>query len=262
MTAVQRNHVKIIGRGDKTLMFAHGYGCDQSMWRAVTPAFEDKYKIVLFDYVGAGLSDAAAFNRTRYSTLRGYAQDVLEIIDELDVAPVTFVGHSVSSMVGALASIESPSSFENIIMIGPSPCYINDEPYMGGFNRADIDDLLQLLDSNHMGWSAMMAPVIMGNPDRPELAGELEASFCRTNPIFAQHFARVTFLSDNRSDLPKVTTRTLILQCDEDAIAPAAVGRYVHEAVPGSELVIMNAKGHCPHLSSPGEVTEAIERFL
>ena len=262
MTAVHRNHVKVLGRGDKTLMFAHGYGCDQSMWRAVTPAFEDKYKIVLFDYVGAGLSDAAAFNRTRYSTLRGYAQDVLEIIDELDVAPVTFVGHSVSSMVGALASIESPSSFENIVMIGPSPCYINDEPYMGGFNRADIDDLLQLLDSNHMGWSAMMAPVIMGNPDRPELAGELEASFCRTNPIFAQHFARVTFLSDNRSDLPKVTTRTLILQCDEDAIAPAAVGRYVHEAVPGSELVIMNAKGHCPHLSSPGEVTEAIERFL
>ena len=262
MTAVQRNHVKVIGTSDRTLMFAHGYGCDQSMWRAVTPAFEDKYKIVLFDYVGAGLSDAAAFNRTRYSTLRGYAQDVLEIIDELDVAPVTFVGHSVSSMVGALASIESPSSFENIVMIGPSPCYINDEPYMGGFNRADIDDLLQLLDSNHLGWSAMMAPVIMGNPDRPELAGELEASFCRTNPIFAQHFARVTFLSDNRSDLPKVTTRTLILQCDEDAIAPAAVGRYVHEAVPGSELVIMDAKGHCPHLSSPGEVTEAIERFL
>ena len=262
MTAVQRNHVKVIGRGDKALMFAHGYGCDQSMWRAVTPAFEDKYKIVLFDYVGAGLSDSAAFNRTRYSTLRGYAQDVLEIIDELDIAPVTFVGHSVSSMVGALASIESPSSFENIVMIGPSPCYINDEPYMGGFNRADIDDLLQLLDSNHLGWSAMMAPVIMGNPDRPELAGELEASFCRTNPIFAQHFARVTFLSDNRSDLPKVTTRTLILQCDEDAIAPAAVGRYVHEAMPGSELVIMHAKGHCPHLSSPGEVTEAIERFL
>ena len=262
MTAVQRNHVKVIGGGEKTLMFAHGYGCDQSMWRAVTPSFEDKYRIVLFDYVGAGLSDAAAFNRTRYSTLRGYAQDVLEIIDELDVAPVTFVGHSVSSMVGALASIESPSSFENIVMIGPSPCYINDEPYMGGFNRADIDDLLQLLDSNHMGWSAMMAPVIMGNSDRPELAGELEASFCRTNPIFAQHFARVTFLSDNRSDLPKVTTRTLILQCDEDAIAPAAVGRYVHEAMPGSELVIMNAKGHCPHLSSPGEVTEAIERFI
>ena len=262
MTAVQRNHVKVIGRGDKTLMFAHGYGCDQSMWRAVTPAFEDKYTIVLFDYVGAGLSDSAAFNRTRYSTLRGYAQDVLEIIEELDVAPVTFVGHSVSSMVGALASIESPSSFENIVMIGPSPCYINDDPYVGGFNRADIEDLLQLLDSNHLGWSAMMAPVIMGNPDRPELAGELEASFCRTNPLFAQHFARVTFLSDNRSDLPKVTTRTLILQCDEDAIAPAAVGRYVHEAMPGSELVIMNAKGHCPHLSSPGEVTQAIERFL
>jgi len=262
MIAAQRNNVKVFGSGNKTLMFAHGYGCDQSMWRAVTPAFEDEYKIVLFDYVGAGLSDPSAFNRTRYSTLRGYAQDVLEIIDELQLTPVTFVGHSVSSMVGALASIERPASFENIVMIGPSPCYINDDGYPGGFERADIEDLLQLLDSNHLGWSAMMAPVIMGNPDRPELTEELEASFCKTNPIFAQHFARVTFLSDNRADLPKVSTRTLILQCDEDAIAPAAIGHYVHEALPGSELVVMKAKGHCPHLSSPGEVTDAIQRFL
>ena len=262
MTTIQRNNVKILGNGDRTLMFAHGYGCDQSMWRAVTPAFDTKYKVVLFDYVGAGLSDPAAFNRTRYSTLRGYAQDVLEIIDELGLAPVTFVGHSVSSMIGALAAIERPASFENIVMIGPSPCYINDGGYAGGFERADIEDLLQLLDSNHLGWSAMMAPVIMGNPDRPELAGELEASFCRTNPIFAQHFARVTFLSDNRADLPNMKTRTLILQCDEDAIAPAAVGQYVHESLPGSELVVMKARGHCPHLSSPGEVTEAMERFL
>ena len=177
MTAVQRNNVKVFGNGKKTLMFAHGYGCDQSMWRAVTPAFEDEYKIVLFDYVGSGLSDPSAFNRTRYSTLRGYAQDVLEIIDELQLAPVTFVGHSVSSMVGALASIERPPSFENIVMIGPSPCYINDDGYPGGFDRADIEDLLQLLDSNHLGWSAMMAPVIMGNPDCPELAGELRRVF-------------------------------------------------------------------------------------
>ena len=262
MNVVQRNNVRVIGHGPKTLIFAHGYGCDQNMWRAVTPAFEDQYKIVLFDYVGAGLSDPAAFNRTRYSTLRGYAQDVIEIIEELELGKVTFIGHSVSSMVGALASIERPEYFENLVMIGPSPCYINDADYQGGFERADIEDLLQLLDSNHLGWSAMMAPVIMGTPDRPELANELEASFCRTNPIFAQHFARVTFLSDNRGDLKNVKTRTLILQCDKDAIAPAAVGQHVHNALADSELVVMDATGHCPHLSSPGEVTDAIQRFL
>ncbi len=262
MDVVQRNNVKVVGHGLKTLMFAHGYGCDQNMWRAVTPAFEDRYRIVLFDYVGAGLSDPAAFNRTRYSTLRGYAQDVLEIIEELELGNITFIGHSVSSMVGALASIERPDYFDNLVMIGPSPCYINDAGYHGGFERADIEDLLLLLDSNHLGWSAMMAPVIMGTPDRPELAIELEASFCRTNPIFAQHFARVTFLSDNRKDLKNVKTRTLILQCDKDVIAPAAVGKHVHEALANSELVIMNATGHCPHLSSAGEVTDAIQRFL
>ena len=262
MTSMQRNNVNVFGTGEKTLVFAHGYGCDQNMWRAVIPAFADRYRVVLFDYVGAGLSDPLAFNRTRYSTLRGYAQDVLEIIHDLNVGPVVFVGHSVSSMVGALAAIEEPQSFESLIMIGPSPCYINDGEYVGGFERADIEDLLQLLDSNHLGWSATMAPLIMGNPDRPELAGELEASFCRTHPVFAQHFARVTFLSDNRADLSKLKTRTLILQCDEDAIAPAAVGRYVHQAIPGSELVTMDASGHCPHLSAPGKVTDAMQRFL
>lgn len=262
MSAIQRNNVKVLGNGPRTLMFAHGYGCDQNMWRAVTPAFESDFRIVLFDYVGAGLSDPAAFNRTRYSTLQGYARDVLEILDELQLQQVTFVGHSVSSMVGALASVERPGSFDNLVMIGPSPCYVNDGEYVGGFERADIEDLLAMLDSNHLGWSAMMAPVIMGNAERPELAGELEASFCRTNPVFAQHFARVTFLSDNRADLSRVKTRTLILQCDQDAIAPAAVGRYVHDAIVGSQLVVMDASGHCPHLSAPGEVTEAIRQFV
>ncbi|WP_419804744.1 alpha/beta fold hydrolase [Terriglobus sp.] len=262
MDVVQRNNVKILGSGPRTLMFAHGYGCDQNMWRHVTPAFAAQHKLVLFDYVGSGLSDPAAFNRTRYSTLRGYAQDVLDIIDSLQLERITFIGHSVSSMVGALASIQRPDLFENLVMIGPSPCYINDAEYKGGFDRADIEDLLQLLDSNHLGWSAMMAPVIMGNTDRPELAGELEDSFCRTNPMFAQHFARVTFLSDNRADLQHITTRTLILQCDQDAIAPVAVGRHVHRAISDSQLVLMNASGHCPHLSAPGEVTEAILKFL
>jgi sigma-B regulation protein RsbQ len=262
MKAIQRNNVHVAGQGPRTLMFAHGYGCDQNMWRAVTPEFEKDFTVVLFDYVGAGLSDPTAFHRTRYSTLQGYAADVQEIIRELNLSQVTFVGHSVSSMIGALAAIESPELFENLVMIGPSPCYVNDGEYVGGFERADIMDLLEMLDNNHSGWSAMMAPVIMGNPDRPELAGELEASFCRTNPIFAQHFARVTFLSDNREDLPKLRTRTLILQCEHDPIAPASVGQYVHRCLENSQLVVMDAVGHCPHLSAPSAVTQAMRRFL
>jgi sigma-B regulation protein RsbQ len=243
-------------------MFAHGYGCDQNMWRAVVPFFEADYKIVLFDYVGAGRSDPSAFHRTRYSTLNGYASDILEILDELGLTNVNFVGHSVSSMIGALAAIRRPELFENLIMVGPSPCYIDDRDYVGGFARSDIEGLLDMLDKNHTGWSAMMAPTIMGNPDRPDLAAELEASFCRTDPIFAQHFARVTFLSDNRADLKNVPTRTLILQCNQDSIAPASVGEYVHRCLPNSELVIMEATGHCPHLSAPGAVSRAIQAFL
>jgi sigma-B regulation protein RsbQ len=262
MSSVLRNNVKVSGNGSTTLMFAHGYGCDQNMWRSVAPVFEDKYKVVLFDYVGSGNSDPSAFSRTRYSTLKGYATDVIEIIEELQLGKVTFVGHSVSSMIGALAAIERPELFEKLVMIGPSPSYINHDGYVGGFERSDIEDLLEMLDNNHSGWSAMMAPIIMGNPERPELASELEASFCKTDPIHAQHFARVTFLSDNRSDLPKLHTRTLILQCTEDAIAPPAVGKYVHECLPGSQMIVMDAKGHCPHLSSPRLVAEAIQTFL
>jgi sigma-B regulation protein RsbQ len=262
MSSALRNNVKITGDGPRTLMFAHGYGCDQKMWRRVAPSFEGDFRVVLFDYVGSGQSDTSAFSRGRYSSLGGYAADVIEIIDEMNLGKVIFVGHSVSSMIGALAAIERPDLFENIVMIGPSPSYINDGSYIGGFERSDIEDLLELLDNNHLGWSAMMAPIIMGNPDQPELAAELEASFCNTDPLHAQHFARVTFLSDNRSDLPKLLTPTLILQCAEDAIAPAAVGQYVHECLPGSQLVVMEASGHCPHLSSPGPVTEAIRAFI
>ena len=262
MTTIQRNNVKVSGSGSRVVMFAHGYGCDQAMWRAVAPAFEDNFKVVLFDYVGSGHSDPSAFSRTRYSTLRGYASDVIEIIEELKLGKVNFIGHSVSSMIGALAAIERPELFENLVMIGPSPSYVNDGDYIGGFERSDIEDLLEMLDNNHSGWSAMMAPIIMGNPERPELASELEASFCRTDPMHAQHFARVTFLSDNRSDLRKVHSRTLILQCNKDAIAPMAVGQYVQNCIPDSQLIVMDATGHCPHLSSPGVVTEAIQKFL
>lgn len=262
MKAINRNNVKVFGSGEKTLMFAHGYGCDQNMWRHVTPSFADDYKIVLFDYVGSGSSDTTAFDRTRYSTLRGYAQDVLEIVDELDLKDVNFVAHSVSSMIGALASIQKPKLFETITMIGPSPCYINEGEYVGGFELADIEGLLETLESNHIAWAAAMAPMIMGPQQSPEYAAELEASFCRMDSSLAYHFARVTFLSDNRKDLPKVSTKTLILQCHKDAIAGGDVGKYVHECLPNSQFVLMDATGHCPHMSAPGEVVRELQKFL
>jgi len=262
VTALHRNNVKILGNGAQTIMFAHGYGCDQSMWRHVYPAFLENYKVVLFDYVGSGGSDITAFSTSRYSSLRGYALDVLDIIEELDLKELHFVGHSVSSMIGALASIDSPDRFKTLTMIGPSPCYINAGDYEGGMERADVESLLETLESNHVAWSATMAPVIMGNPEAPELAGELEASFCRMDPFLANHFARVTFLSDNRADLPKVKTRTLVLQCQRDVIAGTSVGKYVHEWLPNSQLVMMNATGHCPHMSAPQEVIKELRKFL
>jgi sigma-B regulation protein RsbQ len=262
MTTSHRNNVKILGSGERTLMLAHGYGCDQSMWRHVVPSFTDDFKVVLFDYVGSGSSDASAFDRTRYSTLRGYGQDVLEIIEEIGLHDVHFVGHSVSSMIGALASIDRPEHFASLTMIGPSPCYINSGEYKGGMERSDVDGLLEALESNHVVWSATMAPVIMGNPEAPELSGELEASFCRMDPFLASHFARVTFLSDNRADLTKVATKTLILQCQKDAIAGTSVGEYVHKCLPKSEFVMIEATGHCPHMSAPKEVIKALRKFL
>ena len=262
MSARRRNFVQVTGNGDRAIMFAHGYGCDQNMWRYVTPAFSEQCRIVLFDQVGSGRSDPGAFSKSRYSSLHGYARDAVEIIEELALEKVTFVGHSVSSMIGALAAIERPELFENLVMIGPSPCYINDAGYFGGFERADIDGLLETLENNHLGWSASMAPLIMGNSERPELSSELEASFCRTNPVFALHFARVTFLSDNRADLTKIKTPTLILQCQSDAIAPAAVGEYCHKYIQNSQFVILDATGHCPQMSAPQKVIEAMRRFL
>lgn len=262
MKAIERNNVKVAGTGEQTLVFAHGYGCDQNMWRHIVPAFSTDYKVVLFDYVGSGLSEVSAFDRTRYSTLRGYALDVLEILSELDLNNVHFVGHSVSSMIGALAFIEEPERIETLTMIGPSPCYINCDGYTGGFERGDIEGLLETLESNHVAWAATMAPLIMGNLETPELAAELESSFCRMDPFIASHFARVTFLSDNRADLPHVTAKTLILQCQKDVIAGLSVGKYVHECLPNSQLVIMDATGHCPHMSAPRAVIGELKRFL
>jgi sigma-B regulation protein RsbQ len=244
------------------MMFAHGFGCDQRMWRFVTPAFEQSHQIVLFDHVGAGQSDVSAYDRRKYATLDRYAADVLEICRELDLSDVVFVGHSVSAMIGVLAANQEPHRFAALVLVGPSPRYINDTDYVGGFSQQDIEGLLSALDSNYLGWSSTMAPAIMGNPDRPELGEELTNSFCRTDPDIASHFARVTFFSDNRRDLGLISTPTLILQCSEDAIAPSSVGEYVHRHMPGSRLIAMKATGHCPNLSAPDETVAAIKDFL
>ena len=261
-SVLRRNNVHVLGRGEPTLMFAHGFGCDQNMWRLVVPAFQDTHRIVLFDHVGAGESDLSAYDRRKYGTLDGYASDVLEICRELDAADIIFVGHSVSAMIGVLAAKRDPSRFKALVLVGPSPRYLNDAEYVGGFSRQDIDGLLESLDSNYLGWSSSMAPVIMGNPDRPELGGELTNSFCRTDPQIAAHFASVTFLSDNRADLAAVTIPTLILQCSDDVIAPRAVGEYVHRQMVASRLVMLKATGHCPNLSAPAETVDAIHAFI
>jgi sigma-B regulation protein RsbQ len=260
---VTRNNVIEYGPRDaRPILFAHGFGCDQSMWRYVWPAFAEDHRVVLFDHVGFGDSALSAWDPDRYASLDGYARDVLEICRELDLRDVVFVGHSVSSMVGVLAAAEEPDRFGRLVLVGPSPRYIDDEGYKGGFTREDIEGLLESLDSNYLGWSSAMAPVIMGNEDRPALSNELTNSFCRTDPRIASHFARVTFLSDNREDLDRVPTPSLVLQCAQDAIAPEEVGAYVNDRLPDSRYVALSATGHCPNLSAPDETVAAIKAFL
>jgi sigma-B regulation protein RsbQ len=257
-----RNNVHVSGSGTQPMLFAHGFGCDQNMWRFITPAFERDYRIVLFDYVGSGKSDVSAFDPNRYSTLDGYAQDVLDICAALDLRDVIFVGHSVSSMVGVLAAKREPERFSRLIMVGPSARYINDEGYVGGFERADIEGLLELMDKNYIGWASFLAPVIMKNDERPELTQELQESFCSTDPKIARRFAETTFFADNRTDLADVTVPSLIMQCAEDAIAPVEVGHYLYRTIPNSTLRLMKATGHCPHVSHPEETIEAMKEYL
>ncbi|MDB5203914.1 MAG: alpha/beta hydrolase fold [Ferruginibacter sp.] len=262
MNILQRNNVVVKGKGSELMMFAHGFGCDQNMWRYVYPAFEEDYKVVLFDNVGAGASDLSAFVPEKYEQLDGYADDIIEILQCLQPGPAIFVGHSVSALIGMIAAQKSPDLFKSLILVGPSPCYINDGDYIGGFTRPQIEELLTSLDENHLGWSNAMAPAIMGNPDREELGAELANSFCRTDPGIAKHFARTTFLSDRRDLLPAVNIPTLILQCSEDVIAPETVGDYMHQQISGSKLVNMKATGHCPNLSAPQETIDSITAFL
>ena len=258
-----RNNVTVGGQVDgQPLVFAHGYGCDQNMWRFVAPAFGGQYRTVLFDFVGAGGSDLSAYDPRRYGSLQGYAADVVDVVRALDLHDVIFVGHSVSAMIGVLAASREPGRFAALVLVAPSPRYIDDEGYAGGFAETDIEELLASLDRNYLGWSTTMAPVIMANADRPELGAELTASFCRTDPEVAKRFARATFLSDNRADLAGVKLPTLVLQCSDDPIAPDSVGEYVHAQIPGSTLVKLRATGHCPNLSAPAETVTAIAAFL
>jgi sigma-B regulation protein RsbQ len=257
-----RNNVKVSGRGTQPMLFAHGFGCDQSMLRFVTPAFEDHYRIVLFDYVGSGKSDLSAYDARRYASLDGYADDVLDICHALDLHDVIFVGHSVSSMIGVLAANREPELFNRLVMVGPSPRYINDVDYVGGFERADIEGLLDLMDRNYIGWANFLAPVVMKNEEHPELTEELHESFCSTDPEIARRFAEATFFADNRSDVARLQHPALIMQCAEDAIAPAEVGSYLQRTMPNGTLRMMRATGHCPHVSHPAETIDAIQSYL
>jgi len=254
--------VRTAGNGDRVIVFAHGYGCDQNMWRHVAPAFQNQFRTVLYDQVGAGGSDLSAFNSEKYAHLSGYADDLVELCEELQLRDVIFVGHSVGAVIGILSSIKAPDLFAKLILVGPSPRYIDDGDYIGGFSGDQIEELLAFLAENHMGWSAAMAPTIMGNSERPELGQELTESFCRMDPKIAEQFARVTFTSDNRSDLLNVKVPTLIMQCTDDVIAPNSVGEYLNRNIVGSTLVQLAATGHCPNLSAPAEVIDVIRAHI
>ncbi|MDB5250026.1 MAG: Hydrolase [Segetibacter sp.] len=263
MDVVSRNNVKVFGSGTTPMLFAHGFGCDQNMWRYITPAFEKEYSIILFDYVGHGKSDVTAYNEERYADLNGYAQDVLDICEALQLNNIIFVGHSVSGMIGLLAAVKQPERFNKLVLIGPSPRYINEAPgYTGGFEQHDIEELLETMDKNYIGWANYLAPAIMKNDDKPELAQELAGSFCSTDPVIARQFAQTTFLSDNRKDLSKLTIPSLLLQCSNDLIAPLEVGEYLAQQIPSSTLKIMKATGHCPHMSSPEETIALMKEYL
>jgi sigma-B regulation protein RsbQ len=259
---LKRNNVTISGAGEKVMLFAHGFGCDQNSWNYIREAFTPGYKLVLFDYVGAGKSDTSAYDPVKYDSLEGYSTDILEICEALELTDVIFIGHSVSCMAGVMAAIKSPGIFKKLIFIGPSPCYINKDGYIGGFEKDTIDDLLEVMEEDYISWSRSMAPVIMNIGNGEEMVAELGDSFCSIDPVIGKQFARVTFLSDNRTDLERVPVASLTIQCSGDMIAPLSVGKYIHSNMPGNTLTVLDAAGHCPHMSHPKETVEAIEAYL
>ena len=262
MTVQTRHNVTVEGDGPLTLVFAHGFGCDQNMWRLLAPAYAKRYRTIRYDLVGSGRSDLSAYDRGKYGTLDGHARDALEVIHEFGRGPVVFVGHSVSAMIGLLAGLRDPDAIAAHVMLGPSPCYVNDGDYHGGFSREDIESLLETMEGNYLGWAGTMAPAIMGAPSQPELSAELTNSFCRTDPNIAAHFARATFLSDNREDLARLDAPALVLQCSDDIIAPQTVGTFMAARMPRATLRVIDNVGHCPHLSEPEASTQAINDFL
>lgn len=262
MSVQVRNNVHVSGNGGATMVFSHGFGCDQTMWRYLAPAFAERFRVITYDLVGSGRSDLSAYDRARYATLHGYADDLLGILDACATGPVILVGHSVSAMIGMLATIKAPERFVAQVMVAPSACYINHPGYVGGFEREDIDELLETMEANYLGWSSSLAPAIMGAPERPTLREELTDSFCRNDPDIAKHFARVTFLSDHRADVPLSTTPALVLQCSDDLIAPRSAGEYLARHLPQCELHVIDNIGHCPHMSAPTASTRAIDAFL
>ena len=258
-----RNNVQLLGRGDKILVLAHGFGCDQNMWRFLLPGLLDRYRVVLFDYVGSGQSDPHAFTVERYSTLEGYAQDLNEIYGAFDLQEISFVGHSVSATIGMIAAANDPGRFSDLALICPSPCFINDPPdYHGGFEREDIADLLDLLDKNYIGWASHLAPIVMGLKTGDPLVAELSGSMCSTDPLIARTFAKATFLSDYRHLLPRVEHPALMLQSATDALAPPEVGEYMHAHMPSSRLRVIDAEGHCLHMTHPDAVLRELRAFV
>lgn len=260
---ITRNNVTVHGTSKNVLMLAHGFGCDQRMWRFVLPALAEHFTVVLFDYVGSGKSELSSFSVDKYSTLEGYATDVLEIISELDYEKVVFCGHSVSCMIGLIASLRSPEKFSELIMICPSPCFINDLPeYEGGFEKTDLQELMNLMDKNYIGWAEYLAPLVLGASSSKKLIGELSGSFCSTDPIVAKTFAQATFFSDHRQQLPQCVIKTLIIQSESDSLAPVSVGRYIHDRIEESELKIVEVEGHCVHMTEPSLTAGLITEFL
>ena len=261
-SVLRRNNVTVSGNGTVPMIFAHGFGCNQDVWKQVAPAFEADFKVILFDYVGAGNSDLSAYDSIKYSTLAGYAQDILDICDELQLQDVILVGHSVSCMIGAIAATQEPFLFNKLVFVSPSPFYFRDMEYDGGLSKEEVDGLFKIMENNYIGWTSMMAPLIMGNSDRPELSESLAQTFCAVNPKIAQEFARVTFYSDSRDLLPNLSVDSLTIQCDQDLLAPQDVGEYIETHTPHNTLVKLLATGHCPHLSAPHETVEVIKAFL
>ncbi len=260
MNIITRNNVKISGAGEEVLMLSHGYGCSQKMWSLVLPELEKTHRVVLFDHIGSGASEVAYYDKVKYGSLNGYAEDVIEVIQELGIGPVTFVGHSVSAMIGVSAANKRPDLFRGLVLVTPSPCYVNTGDYVGGFTRDAIEGLIHSLEANFAEWARAIAPVLTGNDSQQGQV--LAESFCQIRPDIAKHFARVTFTSDSRSELPKIDLPVLILQCTDDVIAPEGVGSYVHRQIKGSRLVKLMCTGHCPHLTAPKEFVEALRLHL